>query len=290
MPDALIKQTALAAVREAGAILLRHFGKIRNVRHKEHPSSVVCEADVAAERHILRKIRARFPADSILAEESGLSPGTSEFTWVIDPLDGTSNFVAGLPWFGAQLGVLRGATPVFAAMYLPIERILYYAEAGQGTYRNRQKLHVSSEIELGNVLCAFGFDARSGPAATARNAQLLMRVASAVRNTRATNSLVDFCYTLEGRFGGCINLNCKIWDIVPISLMLPECGGVFSDLDGRPIEFKIDAQSTQRSYRVLGTNKALHPKLVALAVSSDKMREIHAGCVKSTQQPPSQNL
>jgi myo-inositol-1(or 4)-monophosphatase len=264
MPGNEFRETALELVREAGAILLKYFGKIRNIRQKDHPSSVVCEADLASEAHITRKIRARFPQDSIIAEESGYSPGSSEFTWVIDPLDGTSNYVAGIPWFGAQLGVLKGSRPVFGAMFLPIEDALYYAEAGKGTYRNRQRLSLGNQADPKQVLCAFGFDATASRAQALRNAKLLTRVASDVRNTRATNSLVDFCYTLDGRFGGCINLNCKIWDIVPISLMLPEAGGVFSDLEGRPIDFKLDEKSVKRSYKVLGAPKALHPKILAL--------------------------
>ncbi|HEY5911857.1 MAG TPA: inositol monophosphatase [Verrucomicrobiae bacterium] len=268
--EALIGKTALQLVCEGGAILLKHFGKIKDIRQKEHPSSVVCEADLASEEHIVTKIRARFPHDSIVAEESGYRRGSSEFTWVIDPLDGTSNFVAGVPWFGTQLGVLKGSSPVFAAMYLPVEGTLYYAAAAHGAFRNRKRLAANPETRLGNVLCAFGFDARSGPAQTRRNADLLMRVASGVRNTRATNSLVDFCYTLDGRFGGSINLNCKIWDIVPISLMLPEAGGVFTDLQGDPIEFKLDERTVRRSYRVLGASKALHPELLALCRGSVK--------------------
>src|SRR5436190_16171994 len=114
------KKLLLELVREGGGILMKHFGRIRQVRQKENPSSVVCEADVAAEQHSIERIRHEFPDDGIIAEESGFVAGSSEFTWVIDPLDGTSNFVAGLPWFGVQIGVLRGSRPVVAAMYLPV--------------------------------------------------------------------------------------------------------------------------------------------------------------------------
>ena len=262
MAGSLIKTTAVQLVCEAGAILLRHFGRIKRVRQKDHPSSVVCEADLRSEEHIVRRLRARFPGHSIIAEESGWSRRSSEFTWVIDPLDGTSNFVAGVPWFGVQLGVLKDSTPIFAAMYLPIEKTLYYAEAGRGAYCNRQPLAVTRETDPRKVLCAFGFDARSGAARTRRNAHLLMRVASRVRNTRATNSLVDFCYTLQGRFGACINLNCRIWDIVPVSLMLPEAGGRFTDLQGKPIRFRLDEKTVGRSFEVLGASRILHSKLL----------------------------
>jgi len=259
-----LRETAFRLVQESGAILLRHFGRIKNVRQKEHPSSVVCEADLASEQHIVQGIRSRFPDDSIIAEESGYLAGTSEFTWVIDPLDGTSNFVARIPWFGVQLGVLKGSAPIFAVIYLPTEGIIYHAEAGRGAYKEGKRVDVTREPKLKNVLCAFAFDAAAGRARARRNAALLMRVAGAVRNTRATNSLIDFCYTIEGRFGACINLNCKIWDIVAVSLLLPEAGGWFTDLQGKRIQFKGDAKSVARNYEVLGGSKILHRKLLGL--------------------------
>jgi myo-inositol-1(or 4)-monophosphatase len=264
MASNLIERTAFTLVRQAGAVLLRYFGRIRNVREKEHPSSVVCDADLASEEYLVSRIRCVFPDHSIIAEESGYSRGTSEYTWVIDPLDGTSNFVAGLPWFGVQLGVLRDSIPIFTAMYLPVEADLYHAAAGRGAYKNRTRLRVTAEPQIKNVLCAFGFDASAGLAQARRDARLLVRVARGVRNTRATNSLVDFCYTLEGHLGGCVNLNCKIWDIVPVSLMLPEAGGIFSDLRGRSIRFELDDHTVERSYAVLGASKRLHRQLVRL--------------------------
>ncbi len=253
--------------REAGELLLKFFGKITNVRRKDNPSSVVCDADVAAEKAILKRLKAGFPQDGIIAEESGLTRGSSEYTWVVDPLDGTSNFVAGLPWFGAQLGVLRNGRPLAAAMFLPIEGKLYLAEAGAGVVCNGSKIRVTDESDLKNTLCAFGFDPGAGEQTSRANMDLLRRISHGVRNIRATNSLVDFCYTLEGRFGGCINLNTKIWDIVPISVMLPEAGGVFTNLDGEATAFDLGARTFGRSYRVLGASRALHPKLLRLVRS-----------------------
>lgn len=260
MKTAALQQTLNELVLGAGDILLHYFGKIKKVRQKEHPSSVVCEADVAAENYVIKHLRAWFPDDGIVAEESGVIRGTSDQTWVIDPLDGTSNFVAGIPWFGVQIGVLRRTTPIASAIYLPVERTLYLSAVGKGTTRNGRKLMVSRERKLRNVLCAFGFDPSADAQGSRRNAELLRRVSTGVRNIRATNSLVDFCYTLEGRFGGCINLNTKIWDIVPVSLMLPEAGGKFTDLQGKRIGFLLDRPA--HSYQVLGASSILHARLL----------------------------
>lgn len=261
---ASLKPTLLQCVTDAGALLLKYFGKVRRIRQKGEPSSVVCEADLASEDLVSRLIRARFPETCIIGEESGCSGTDSEFTWVVDPLDGTSNFVAGLPWFGAQIGVLRDSQPVCAAMYLPVLEQLYFAETGKGAWEGKRRLQTTRETDLEKTLCGFGFDPGQNVRAAQRTANLLTRVARGVRNTRATNSLVDFCYTLEGRFGTCVNLSCKIWDIVPAALMFPEAGGAFTDLQGAPIDFRRGQDDPSHSYQVAGGSRVLHRKLVQL--------------------------
>jgi myo-inositol-1(or 4)-monophosphatase len=256
------KRALVDMTREAGEILRGYYGRIRNIRLKENQSSVVCEADLAAEKSYVDQIRARYPRDNIIAEESGHTRGTSEYTWVIDPLDGTSNFVAGLPWFGTQVGLLRGTTPVLAAIYLPIEDAMYVAEAGKGLFRNGKRVAITTETKPTNILCAFGFDPNTGYRQSRHDTELLRRVASGVRNIRATNSVVDFCYTMDGRLGGCVNLNAKIWDIVPVALMIPEAGGRITDLFGDRLRF--DLSAPQKSYTIVGSSRALHGKLLAL--------------------------
>lgn len=261
---ALVSRTLLECVQEAGDLLLKYFGRLRHVRQKGEQSSVVCEADLASEELVARKIRARFPSVRIIGEESGISGAEADLTWVVDPLDGTSNFVAGLPWFGTQIGVLAGSKAICAAMYLPVEGALFYAELGKGVRRNGKLARVTPETELRNTLCAFGFDASRSASRRSRIARMLVRVGAGVRNTRATNSLVDFSCTIDGRFGGCVNLNCKIWDIVPAALMVPEAGGRFTDLRGRPIDFRLGQARPEHTYEVLGASRILHPKLVRL--------------------------
>jgi myo-inositol-1(or 4)-monophosphatase len=259
----LFESVLIQSLREAGKILLRYHGRIRAPRRKEDQSSVVCEADLASERLLIREFGSRFPEHSIISEERGRIGGSSEYTWVIDPLDGTSNFVAGIPWFGVQAALLRGASAVLAGMYLPVEDTLYFAQAGKGAFRNSQRVRVSGERNLENVLCAFGFD--PVPDRSRRpGIELLFRVSGAVRNTRTTNSLVDFCYTIDGRLGGCINLRTMLWDIAPVSLILPEAGGRFTDLQGKQIQFQLDEGAAAREYAVLGASRVLHPVLADL--------------------------
>lgn len=251
-------------VSSAGEILLSHFGKIRNVRRKEHPSSVVCAADLASERWIVDQIRSAFPHDGLIAEESGYIQGKSEFIWIIDPLDGTSNFVAGIPWFGAQIAVLRRGVPMAAAMFVPVENALYYAGRGEGVTLNGRKLGMTAQTSARDVLCGFGFDPGANQARNRRNMELLRRVSAGVRNIRATNCLVDVGFTLQGLFGGFINLNTKIWDIAPAAVMFPEAGGKLTHLDGTQIEFDVTQGGFGRSYEVVGARKGLHAQLVRL--------------------------
>ena len=259
-----LKDSLFQCVRMGGDVLRQYFGGLTHPRQKEAPSSVVCDADLASEKQILEHIEATFPDHNIIAEESGRVWHGSEYTWVIDPLDGTSNFVAGIPWFGVQIAILRGAKPILGAMYLPMEDALYFAERGKGAYRNGAKVRVTAEPDLQKVLCAFGFDPAPDQR-TRRSFELLFRISAAVRNTRATNSLVDFCYTVDGRFGGCINLKTRIWDIAPVAVILPEAGGKFTHVDGRQILFELDEQVTNRDYAVLGGSTGLHAKLAELA-------------------------
>jgi myo-inositol-1(or 4)-monophosphatase len=243
-------------------VLLTYFGRIKDIRRKENASSVVCEADLASEALVIDAIRAAFPSDGIIAEESGHHSGCSGRTWVIDPLDGTSNFVAGIPWFGVQVGLLKGTKPVMAAIYLPTEKKLYFAEKGRGLTRNGKRLRMRRQGRLDEKLCAFGFDAWMGAREGRRVMRMLQRIASGARNIRATNSLIDFLYTLEGHFGGAVNLNTRIWDIVPFAVMLPEAGGKLTDTEGKPIVF--DPTDPERRYGVLGASHAIHRQILGL--------------------------
>lgn len=264
-----LRESVLHCVQTAGEVLLQHFGRVTDIRQKGEHSSVVSEADHAAEACILSHIRSEFPDHDIIAEESGGTLRHAEFTWVVDPLDGTSNYVAGLPWFGVQIAVLQRGVPVVAAMYLPTSRTLYSATSGQGAFRDGQRLQVTRETRSRNVLCAFGLDPDARDSVNQANVAMLQRVLSRVRNLRTTNCLLDFCYTADGRFGGCVNLKAKIWDIAPVCLILPEAGGRITDPQGHPIELHLRETELQRDYAVLGSSLALHPELLAATRSPD---------------------
>lgn len=250
--------------RAGGEVLRQHFGRITEVRTKESLASVVTEADLASERCIFQRLAATFPADGRLGEETGWQPGTSGRTWIVDPLDGTSNFVAGLPWFGTMVTLLEQGVPTVASLYLPVTDTLYTAEAGCGARRNGELIRVTDETRLAHLLVAYSMDA-ADPVKTRHDADLLVRVLGASRNVRATNSLVDFCYTAEGKLGGAINQACKLWDIAAPWLLVREAGGVVTGVNGSELDFRLDSGALERTHTMLAGSPAIHRQLLALA-------------------------
>jgi myo-inositol-1(or 4)-monophosphatase len=162
------------------------------------------------------------------------------------------------------LAVLHKAEPVLAAMFLPTSQTLYEAQKGGGVIRDGVPVRVTTETDLSNVLCAYGLDATPDPQRACEEARTLQRLVKATRNVRATNCLLDFCYTIDGRLGGVINRSTRIWDIAAPCLALPEAGGRLTDLDGNDLRFDLAADPARAEFGVVGASQALHPHLLAL--------------------------
>jgi myo-inositol-1(or 4)-monophosphatase len=256
--------TALECADAAGHLLLDRFGQVQDIRIKDSRSSIVTEADLASDRLLRGLLTTHYPEHNLLTEEYGFERRGSRFTWVVDPLDGTSNFAAGIPWFGVMLALLDGTEPIVGVLHLPVEGSVYAAELGSGTRRNGQLVHVTRQSDLGSVLCAFGMDAAAEADAARDQALALSRVLQRVRNLRATNSLVDFALTIDGRLGACVNFHTMLWDIAAPCLLLQEAGGRFTDHRGLPLEFSLADDACHRPYAVAGGNPALHEQLVPL--------------------------
>lgn len=253
---------AIGWARAAGLVLLGHFGRTTSALQKSDLSNVVTAADLASEQAIVQAIRQRHPTHSIIAEEAGCDLRASEFTWVIDPLDGTSNFAAGIPWFGVLIALLRAGEPVLGVMHLPASGDVYCAECGRGAFRNGHRIAVTTEPLLCNVLWAWGMDAAEDDAAAARDGALLARVLQRVRNVRATNSLVDAAYVADGRLGGMVNRCTRIWDIAAPKLIVGEAGGMYTAADGAPLELDVSAAAAARVYSVMAGAPALHAQML----------------------------
>ena len=264
MESEQIKDIILTALENAGKVLLNHFGNVKNIQVKEHNTSIVTDADLAAEEAIFEVLARLQEPCNIISEESGFTAKDSEYTWVIDPLDGTSNFAAGLPWFGILLALFHKHEPVQAGMFLPLEKQLYYAEKGKGAWKNEVPIRTSDATQLKDVLISYSFDFSEIPGKTGAEMQLIEKLASRVRNIRSTNSLFDFCCTSDGRLGASVNQTTKIWDIAAPWLVIREAGGSVADITGRNIRFDIHADAIYGNYTIAASASGIHEQLVSL--------------------------
>lgn len=259
---------AIDLAQEAGVSLLADFGTEVSIGHKGDNSNIVTAADLRSEKLIVEGIRKNFPHHSIIAEETGCDLRQSEYTWVVDPLDGTSNFAAGIPWFGVLIGVLKGKHPIAGVLYTPANGDLYVAESGAGAYKNGERIFVTQEQSLANVLWAYGMDGGISDIEAAQNVAILAHLLRRVRNVRATNSLVDAAYTADGRLGGMLNQSTRIWDIAAPMLLIQEAGGSYTDIHGQQLELDISATASSREYAVLAGGKSLHAEVAEIVRAS----------------------
>lgn len=252
------------ALSVAGKVLLSHFGDSHKATVKESISSVVTDADMASERAILKVLGHTSNPYNIITEESGYLGNGSEYTWVVDPLDGTSNFAAGLPWFGIIIALMWKGEPILAGMYLPVDQDIYLAESGKGAWKNNIPIRTSPSSNLAEHLIAYSFDFSSDPNKTKAEMQLMARLTAHVRNIRSTNSLYDFCYTSDGRLGAAVNQATKIWDIAAPSLIIKEAGGMATDINGDVIIFDLSAGSFDHNYTIVAAGTEIHQSIMTI--------------------------
>jgi myo-inositol-1(or 4)-monophosphatase len=259
-----MKKTLISALKGAGDVLLKHYNKPSETRTKESQSSIVTIADLQSDSFILEMIRKKYPAHNIISEEGGFLNNNSEFTWVIDPLDGTSNFAAGLPWFGVLISVFRNNEPFLGGAYLPLDDMLYFAEKGKGAHRNGKNFTMKNDKELIDSLVTYSVDYTSDEVFLNRCMEIYKNIVKGSRNIRSTNSLVDFIYTAEGKFGGCINLFTRIWDIAALGLIISEAGGIMVDISGAEIEFNLNSDISDRNFSVIAGSEEIVKRLTGI--------------------------
>lgn len=217
--------------RRAGAVVMEGFGHVRQVRQKGE-IDLVTEFDQRSEEVIISSLQKEFPDHAILAEESGHHPRTGEYQWVVDPIDGTTNFAHGIPLFAISLGLLHGNVPVAGIIYDPLHQELFAAALGQGASLNGRPIHVSSQSHLGQALLATGFpyDVRTNRRNNlAQYAQFQLRT-QGVR--RLGSAALDCAWTALGRLDGYWEFGIKPWDIAAGGLLVREAGGRATSTDG----------------------------------------------------------
>jgi myo-inositol-1(or 4)-monophosphatase len=262
--DKIMEDTIKKALFEAQQILLKNFGTLNDYEVKESQSSIVTKADIESEKKIIDIINEKFPSHSTLGEETGFQDKNSDYTWIIDPLDGTSNFAVSLPGFGVIICVLKDSQPFMAGCILPLQNEMYFAEKGKGATRNGETISVSKETHLKNILAAYSLDYSEVPEKTKQEVKIMEKLVNKVRNLRSTNCLLDFCYTADGKLGACINQTTKIWDIAGPALIIEEAGGKVTDISGNPFDFGLNKNNYNRNFTIIASNKSLHQQLFKL--------------------------
>ena len=234
MRDPIIN-IAVRAARAAGNMIIRAVDRLDTVTVTEKsPHDYVTEVDQAAEREIIKIIRKAYPGHSILAEESGVTEGDdSEFTWIIDPIDGTRNFIHGFPHFAVSIGVRYKKRMEYGVIYDPVRQELFTSARGKGTHLNERRVRVARRARLDECLVATGFPFRHSDAllkAYLKSLETMLPICGDVRRPGAAT--LDLAYVACGRFDGFWEMGLKPWDFAAGILMIKEAGGLVTDFNG----------------------------------------------------------
>src|SRR3989338_4389960 len=152
------KEFIFETLKEAAEIAKKNFGKVTGIVKKDDTNQVLTETDVMIGKNIVDRIKKAYPKHNVIDEETGVINNRSLFTWIIDPIDGTSNFASGLPFFGTQIALLKDDIPITGGLNLPFFKEIYLAEKGRGYFCNGKKIKVTKETSLLPVLVSYGID------------------------------------------------------------------------------------------------------------------------------------
>jgi myo-inositol-1(or 4)-monophosphatase len=231
-------EIAIRAAREAGELLLANMGRRVEVMHKG-PIDLVTEVDLASERLIKGLIATHYPRHAVLGEEGGETGAeAAEYRWVVDPLDGTTNYAHGYPAFCVSIGVEHRGEVILGVVYDPTRDELFAAERGAGATLNNRPIRASPTAPLKQALLATGFpyDISSENFTNLEHFRNFYLHAQAVR--RAGSAALDLCYVACGRFDGFWELKLAPWDTAAGTLLVSEAGGRVTHFDGSPFDIR----------------------------------------------------
>lgn len=225
------------AAFKAGKSLSRDFNEVENLQvSRKGPADFVSKADIKAEQIVFDELRKARPTYSFLMEEGGEVAGTDgQHTWIIDPLDGTTNFLHGIPLFAVAIALQRGDDIVASVIYNPITDELYTAEKGGGAWlADRKRLRVAARRHMSDAVISTGIKTQ-GTSNDGLQLRQLAHINPAVAGIRRSGSIsVDMAWLAAGRFDGLWEAGLKPWDVAPGYLMVKEAGGLVTDYAGQP--------------------------------------------------------
>lgn len=250
-----MKQIGLQAALEGGRVLMNKFGGSLSVAHKGEVD-LVTDADRASEEAIVSAVRGTFPRHDIFAEEKDYGSFGSSYRWIIDPLDGTTNFAHGFPWFAVSIALEVEGEVVLGIVFNPFHRELFCAEKGKGAFLNEIQLQVSKTDRLDQALLATGFpyDRKKSPVNNYDHFVNFQQRAQACR--RAGSASLDLAYTAAGRLDGYWEMKLNPWDVAAGKLIVEEAGGKTSDFEGLPMDIF--------GQQYLASNGLIHQSMIAV--------------------------
>src|SRR5215467_9206870 len=248
----------VAAARKAGRALIRDFGELENLQiSKKGPADFVSTADSRTERILIEELTKARPGYGFLLEENGAIEGRDKtHRFIIDPIDGTTNFLHGIPQFAISIALEREGQLVSALVFNPVTDEMYVAEKSHGAYLNDRRLRVAARQNLSDILVASGAPFLGKDGREIFLTELNGVIASTAGMRRFGSASLDLAWTASGRFDAFWERNLKPWDIAAGILLVREAGGVVSDLDGR--DCMMDCG------HILAANDSLHRPLLAL--------------------------
>ncbi len=227
---------AVNAAREAGKIISRNIGRIDSLSiHVKQKNDFVSEVDNQAEQEIINIIRRAYPQHGILAEESGQNDGNregDEYQWIIDPLDGTTNYLRGFPHYSVSIALRHKQRLEVGVIYDPFKDELFSAGRGNGATLNDRKLRVTKLVGFEGALLATGFPFRENQNIDSYLATLREFMLHTAGIRRAGSAALDLAYVAAGRFDGFWEFGLNIWDIAAGCLIIQEAGGLIGDHHG----------------------------------------------------------
>jgi myo-inositol-1(or 4)-monophosphatase len=226
---------AVKAARAAGNLINRASLDVERVQiSAKSPNDFVTEVDKAAEKIIIDMLLQAYPGHGILAEESGSSEGAqdSEYVWIIDPLDGTTNFIHGLPIYAVSIALAFKGQVQQAVVYDPTRNDLFFASKGRGAFLNDKRLRVSRRIRFNEALIGTGFPFRRGDdfAGYMKMIEPIMKSCAGLRRPGAAS--LDLCYVAAGYYDGFFEIGLQPWDMAAASLIITEAGGLVGNFTG----------------------------------------------------------
>ena len=228
----------IKASEKASKILIRDFGELENLQvSKKGPQDFVTNADIKAEKAIIEELKKARPNYSIISEENGVEKNKDESNfWIIDPIDGTTNFLHGVPHFAISIALQSNNEIVCGLIFDPIKDELFYAEKNNGAYFNNQRIRVSKKREINDCLFAVGKGKY--------NPDLICR--------RSGSAALDMAYVASGRFDGYFQNNLNLWDIAAGIIIVKEAGGIINEID----------LSSLKNLKVLASSAEINTKYI----------------------------